>query len=349
MSKHKILIALSGGVDSTVAASLLMDDSCDVVGITMRMRDFARSDESIEAARDAASILGIEHHVVDLKGEFEDLVLRPFAEQYARGRTPNPCVVCNPKVKFDLLMKRMDAFGCDGFATGHYARTQKIGEKYLLLKGRDLRKDQSYFLAMLDQKQLGRVRFPLGDLKKDQVRRLAAEKNLPAASRKESQDICFCPDGDYVPLVENLLGNKIPGPGDIVDLKGEILGRHQGHHKLTIGQRKGLGSLGPKPKYIVGIEADTGRVIVGDNDDLFSSALRCNHFHWISGHPPEGEIKGILRIRYKHEGRSAAAQSGGEGVIFTFDEPVRAVTPGQAAVFYQDDVVLGGGWIDEAL
>ncbi len=349
MPKPKVLVALSGGVDSTTAAALLLDEGYAVVGATMRLVDSEPATQTIEAARQAASFLGIAHHVIDLQEEFHREVIAAFADEYARGRTPNPCVVCNPRIKFGSFMRRMDEFGCQVFATGHYARIEGEDGKRRLLKGLDAAKDQSYFLAMLNQDQLRRIHFPLGLMTKDKIRKIAAEKKLPPANSSDSQDICFLPGGQYSSLVEKVLLGKAPGPGDIVDTQGNVLGRHTGCHKLTIGQRKGFGSLGPKPRYIVSIDSDTARVVVGDDADLFSGGLRCDRFHWIAGHPPEGENQGILRVRYKHAGQKATAHFEGSVVTFRFEKPVRAVTPGQAAVFYAGDEVLGGGWIDEAL
>ncbi len=349
MPKTKVLVALSGGVDSSVAAALAQDAGHDVVGATLRLTDSAFANEAVDSAQSVAAALKIKHHVIDLKSEFHAQVVLPFASEYAKGRTPNPCVACNPKIKFGLLMNRMADFGCSVFATGHYARVIEKDGVYKLLKGLDSTKDQSYFLAMLRQEQLRKIVFSLGQMTKDSIREIAEKKNLPVAHRPESQDICFLPAGDYSDLIEQILGNKTPGPGDIVDMQGSVLGRHQGYHKLTVGQRKGLGNLGPRARYIVRIEADSGRVVVGENDDLFSSGLRCESFHWIAGRPPRGEIRGALRVRYRHAGQDATARIDGKSVEFTFNKPVRAVTPGQTAVFYCGEEVLGGGWIDRAL
>ncbi|MBZ0271332.1 tRNA 2-thiouridine(34) synthase MnmA [bacterium] len=354
-NRKRVLVAMSGGVDSSVAAALLAREGWEVIGATMRVvagSESARcgsccSPDDIHDARRVADAIGIPHYTFNVAERFEDEVVRPFAEAYLAGRTPIPCVACNDRMKFDWMLRRATELGCDALATGHYARVVDAGGTRRLLTGVDRDKDQSYFLFTINATQLDRLIFPIGHLVKDEVRRLAAELRLPVAEKPESQDICFVPSGRYDAVVARFaLAND--GAGDIVDTHGNLLGRHDGYHLFTVGQRKGLGSFGPEPHYVVRIDATDKRVVVGHADETFAAGLACESFRWVNG-APDTLVRGVVKIRHRHPGVAATITPDGDGVVMHFDAPARAVAPGQAAVVYTGDVVLGGGFIDRAI
>ena len=349
--KQKVAVAMSGGVDSSVAAGLLVEQGYDVQGVSLRMWEGnagPRVCSDHRGAKEIAAELGIPHTLIDLRGQFADTVVRAFAEDYLRGRTPNPCVACNRDFKFGMLLKWAKERRIDYVATGHYARIARPvdGGRSLLLRGADRGKDQSYFLFALSQQQLAHTLFPLGELQKSEVRALARRLKLPAAERPESQDICF---GDYKALVESYAsGNQLRG-GDVVDRSGKVLGRHSGIHGVTIGQRKGLGISASRPLYVVDIEAESKRVVVGAKEDLGCKGLIAGNINWLDPFD-ESEIAAEVQIRYRSPAIRCVVRRTVEGtseVRFTEDFP--AVTPGQAAVFYSSDRLLGGGWITQAI
>jgi tRNA-specific 2-thiouridylase len=350
---------MSGGVDSSVAAHLLKKEGHEVIGVTMKLWECFRAPKkqtccSVADAMDARNVcekLGIPHHVIDMREVFRSEVVEYLVKEYSLGRTPNPCIRCNEVLKFDLLRREtVRLFGTDVITTGHYARIACCrDERYSLLKGLDPNKDQSYFLWTLTQAQLAKTLFPVGGLKKDDVRKLAGDADLPVAEKRESQEICFIPDNDYAGFIHDYYPSFAGAPGEFVDKGGKVLGRHEGVHAYTIGQRRGLRfSLGRR-QYVVDIDAKNNRVILGDNDDLMKKALV---IEGISGPRADLLLSGRdmndveVKIRYRHEGSRAALKMLGGGVLqVEFVEPQRAITPGQAAVIYKGDEVLGGGWI----
>ena len=346
----KALIAMSGGVDSSVAAYLM--DGHDRVGCTMRLydgEDSARENtccslDDVEDARAVCRRMGIPYHVFNFKDDFEDKIINKFVDCYEHGITPNPCIDCNRYMKFDRLFRRADELGCELVVTGHYARVEKQGERFVLLKGLDPSKDQSYVLYSLTQEQLKRIRFPLGGLTKDEVRRIADENGFVNASKPDSQDICFVPDGDYAGFIERRRG-RFP-EGDFVSIDGKVLGRHRGIVRYTIGQRKHLGISVGEPIYVVRINAQDNTVVLGGENALFSRRCEARGFNWISGEIPQEPIRCKAKTRYRQKEMPCLAEAKQDGtVIITFDEPVRAITPGQSAVLYDGDIVLGGGEI----
>jgi tRNA-uridine 2-sulfurtransferase len=349
--KQKVVVAMSGGVDSSVAAGLLVEQGYDVQGVSLRMWEGSagpRVCSDYRGAKEIASELGIPHTLIDLRGQFADTVVRPFAEDYLRARTPNPCVACNRDFKFGTLLKWAKERRLDYVATGHYARIARYadGGRSLLLRGADRGKDQSYFLFALSQQQLAHTLFPLGEMQKSEVRALARRLKLPSAERPESQDICF---GDYKALVESYAREGERSGGDVVDRSGNVLGQHSGIHGVTIGQRRGLGISAPRPLYVVDIEEDSKRVVVGTKEALACKGLIANHVNWIE-EIDEDEITAEVQIRYRSPAIPCAVRKTVAAtweVRFTGNFP--AVTPGQAAVFYRADRLLGGGWIAQAL
>ena len=352
---QRVVVAMSGGVDSSVAALLLHEAGYDVVGVTLRLYTEERVDalgranrccgvEDVEDARRVCQVLGVPHYVVNAEKEFERFVVDEFVREYQRGRTPHPCIACNDRMKFDFLLQRALALDAPFIATGHYARrVVDTDGAARLLKAADPGKDQSYVLFGLTQAQLAHTLLPLGDFPKAQVRDLARRHGLPVADKPDSQEICFIPSGDYRAFVAERV---TPRPGRIVDVDGNVLGEHQGVESFTIGQRRGLGIPGVEPRYVVAIDADEALVVVGPADALEQRVLRAARVNWIAGAPPSGPVAASVKIRYKAHDAPATLVPHGDWAEVCFAEPQRAITPGQAAVFYRGDEVIGGGFIE---
>lgn len=355
----RALIAMSGGVDSSVAALLLQREGYACSGVTMRLvrgSDLAlpshKSCCTPEDAEDAAYVcfqLGIPHELLDLSGLFHVCVMQRFVDEYARGRTPNPCIDCNRYLKFDALLDYALKEGNDVLATGHYARItqdEATGRRQLR-KATYADKDQSYVLAMLTQRQLAHLRFPLGDLTKAEARKLAEESGLITAQKHESQDICFIPDGDYGAFIERWTGTTCP-PGALLDLEGRVLGEHRGAIRYTPGQRRGLGFAAGDRVYVVDKDMEKNTVTIGPESALYSRTLLASSFNWLSIPEPDGSLRVTARTRYRQKEQAATARPlPGGRLELTFDEPQRAVTPGQTVVLYDGELVLGGGIIDQ--
>jgi tRNA-specific 2-thiouridylase len=365
----KIAVAMSGGVDSSAAAALLREEGHELVGFTMQLWNQRRGlsvDESGEPlpsrccslddvydARRVAEDLGFPFYVLNLERDFERDVVEPFVQSYLEGETPIPCVACNSRLKFAALDRMALSVGCDKVATGHYARVEydESEKRYRLLRGRDPRKDQTYFLWELTQDQLSRSMFPLGEMTKSEARELARRHGLNVAEKKESQEICFVPDGDYAGFIERYLEaegreDERPARGEIVDTEGRVVGEHEGVHRYTKGQRRGLGISRPLPLYVVGVEPEANRVVVGREEELLSSEFTAAGVNWIAFDEPKEEVRADARIRYRHAQAPATITPLGDArARIRFDEPQRAITPGQACVFYRGDEVVGGGWI----
>jgi len=354
----KVLVAMSGGVDSSVAAVLLREQGYEVIGATMQLCDRTRQaaaaagafrpcctlEDVMDAGRVAAQ-LGIDFHVIKLEDEFRAAVVEPFIDAYLAGQTPNPCILCNEVMKFQLLLAKARELGADYLATGHYVRAESGTDGLVQLKkGIDPAKDQSYFLFTLTREQLRAVLFPLGGLTKSEVRRLAAEYRLPVAEKQESQEICFVADNDYAAFIAGERG-AMDLSGEIVDHAGRIVGRHQGVYRHTIGQRRGLGIAAPQPLYVTGIDAAARRLVVGPEEGLYRSALTAARVNWIMP-PSRNSFAASCKIRYRQEPVACSVTLlGDERIAVDFPRPVRAITPGQAVVIYAGDTVLGGGWI----
>lgn len=351
----KIAVAMSGGVDSSVTAALLKKEGHDITGVTMLLSPFSREKnngnppfrDGVTDARKVAEKLGIPHHVFDLRDDFRRIVIADFCREYSRGRTPNPCILCNPEIKFGRLREKARELGADYLATGHYARIEKDEKsgKFLLKKGKDRLKDQSYFLCRLTQEQLAHTFFPLGGMTKVEVRQIAKKLGLPTATRLESQEICFISDDNYAAFLKEYLNQEIK-PGPILDSSGKVLGQHQGIPFYTVGQRKGLGIAAKSSLYVTAIDAEKNAIIVGTKPETFSNGMEADNINWISGDWPELPAKMKAMIRYRHPGVEATISSEDQKRIFVkFAEPQSAVTPGQTVVFCDGDTVSGGGTI----
>ncbi len=356
-ARNRVVAAMSGGVDSSLAAAILKKQGYDAIGVTFRMwpkeecgSSIGRACCNLEAvtrARAVASDLGIPYYVVDFSEHFKKEVIDYFCEAYLRGLTPNPCIICNARIKFGKLMEKARSLGASLIATGHYANVcfnKKTG-RYLLKEGRDKAKDQSYFLFNLSQDQLAGAMFPLGNITKDKVRAMAKKMKLPAFNAVSSQDICFVQDADYAEYIKKKTTAKIL-PGEIMDSKGNVLGRHKGIPFYTIGQRRGLGVAHKEPLYVTEIDIDNNRIIAGPRSELMKSSLVAEGMNWISIESLKDPIKVKAMIRYKHKKASAiVTRIGKDSVRVDFAQPQYAPTPGQAVVFYDKDIVVGGGWI----
>lgn len=368
LSEAPIAVAMSGGVDSSVVAGLLQREGHQVVGLTMQLWNQRRLPELIPDggtvgrccslddvydARSVASALGIPYYVVNFEERFEREVVKPFVQDYISGRTPIPCTLCNNFIKFDQFLEMADAVGAHKIATGHYARLgfDQATNRYQMRASLDAAKDQTYFLFGLTQDQLARSLFPLGGMIKSQVRELARELDLPVADKNDSQEICFVPNGDYAAFIDAYFKEQGIEPsqrqGEIVDTEGRVLGEHNGTHHFTVGQRRGLRIAGREPLYVIGTDSSKQRVIVGTNDQLQSSSLIAKEVNWVSISPPQEPWRAEVKIRNKHAAAAATLVPTGEAskIQVLFDQPQRAITPGQAAVFYDSDLLLGGGWI----
>ncbi len=349
----KALIAMSGGVDSSVAALLTKQQHFECVGCTMKLYEnedalvsrekTCCSLDDVADARSVANRLQMPYYVFNFTDDFKQKVIHKFIDSYERGLTPNPCIDCNRYLKFDKLYARAQVLGCDYIVTGHYARIEKIGEQYYLKKAVDLSKDQSYVLYHLTAEQLAHTLFPLGELTKTQVREIAREHGFVNADKHESQDICFVPNGDYAAVIEHHTGKQYPC-GNFVDKDGKVLGQHRGIIHYTVGQRKGLAVSADRRLYVRAICPADNTVCLCDRDELLQESAEAIEFHWINGVPKESKFHCHVKIRYNQKEQPATVEvCGDDKVKIVFDQPQRAVTPGQAAVLYQGDIVLGGG------
>jgi tRNA-uridine 2-sulfurtransferase len=340
----KIMVAMSGGVDSSTAAALLKQQGHEVIGATMELFGNDSPTPASEDARKVADALDIPHFVYDFRDIFTNTIIDNFCREYASGRTPNPCVLCNRFIKFGLFWEKAREAGADYLATGHYAGIIQKDGRYLLKKGADTDKDQSYFLYRLTQEQLKHTLFPLSGMTKIKVKELAQKMMLPTASRPESQEICFVPEDNYAGFVEEYL-DTIALPGPILDKSGKTIGQHQGITHYTLGQRKGLGIASPEPLYVTGIDAEKNTITVGVKDNIYSSEMTASSLNWIAAQPA-GNIKVQAKIRYRAQESGALITSVNDKEVFiNFDTPQMAVTPGQSVVFYDGDTVIGGGII----
>ncbi|MCS6933787.1 MAG: tRNA 2-thiouridine(34) synthase MnmA [Chitinophagales bacterium] len=357
--KGRVLVAMSGGIDSTVSAVMLHEQGYEVVGITMKTWDYASSGgskketgccslDSINDARQVAVDLGFHHFIIDIREEFGDFVIKNFVEEYLAGRTPNPCVLCNTHIKWEALLRRADMLDCEYIATGHYAQLRCENDRMVISKGLDENKDQSYVLWGVSQQCLRRTIFPVGSYRKSVIRQMAREMGYVAlANKPESYEICFVPDNDY----RGFLKRQSPGleeqlsGGNFVDVHGNVLGKHRGYPFYTIGQRKGLGVAFGKPMYVVQIIPETNTVVLGEERDLERNGMWVGNFNLQKYETLPGRVNAITKVRYKHEGESSVIEQQGDKIRVEFMAPVSAIAPGQSAVFYENNDVIGGGII----
>jgi len=355
MTRKRILAAMSGGVDSSVAALLLQREGWEVIGVSMDLYDYSKvtrdregtccSLDDLYDARRVCDTLGIPYYVLNLRDEFRREVIDPFVQQYAAGRTPNPCVLCNEHLKFRALLRKADELGAEGVATGHYAVIRRDSDgRCRLFAAPDASKDQSYFLFSLDSPRLSRIRFPVGAMEKADVRKIASGAGLPLYEKKESQDICFVTDDSYSRFLETRGIRE--DRGRFVDRHGNTLGNHKGVLHYTVGQRKGLGIAAKEPLYVVAIDAERNEIVLGTDNDTFSEDATVASPTFVSGFPPGKEFRSTAKVRYRHPGAPCVVRVEGDRLAVRFDAPQRSVTPGQALVLYEGGEVLGGGWIE---
>ena len=357
--KGRVLVAMSGGIDSSVTAMLLHEEGYEVIGMTMKTWDYQSSGgsnketgccslDSINDARNMAVEMGFPHYIIDIREEFGDSVIDYFTEEYMNGRTPNPCVMCNTHIKWDALLRRADNLGCDFIATGHYAQQRELNGRYYVSKGVDRKKDQSYVLFGISQKSLARTILPLGGMTKDEIRQIAMDSGFEALAKKpESYEICFIPDNDYRGFLERRVENmdEKVGEGEFVLQNGKVVGKHRGYPFYTIGQRKGLGVALGDAAYVTDIQKDKNRVVLGFENELTKNAMTVNKLNMLKYESLNGEFEATTKVRYHDKGTLSNLVQQDDNIFVKFHQGVESIAPGQAAVFYEGDDVVGGGWI----